>query len=116
MEPEPTDNSPYLPATSPAWVNYYKNAKATRRLGKGQHSAIQRATKRRRRQANLIFVASTALLVAVVAAFCAILGTDYAKSMNGPEGSLQPDSLRPNSLRPDSLRPDSLRPAGPGRG
>jgi hypothetical protein len=93
MEPEPTENSPYLPATSPAWANYYKQAKATRRLGKGQHTAIQRATKRRRRQANMIFVASTALLVAVIAAFCAILGTDYAKSMNGPEGSLRPEPL-----------------------
>jgi hypothetical protein len=89
MEPESTENSPYLPATSPAWAGYYKRAKATRRLGRGQHSAIQRDTKRRRRQANLIFIASTALLLAVVAAFCSILGTDYAKG----EGSQRIDSL-----------------------
>jgi hypothetical protein len=94
MEPEPTESSPYLPATSPAWANYYKQAKATRRLGKGQHSAIQRDTKRRRRQANMVFVASTALLLAVIAAFCAILGTEHAKPLGGPEGSLSPKSLR----------------------
>lgn len=97
MEPESTENSPYLPATSPAWANYYKQAKANRRLGKGQHSAIQRDTKRRRRQANMIFIASTVALVAVIAAFCAILGTDHAKPVGAPEGSLGPDPLRPAS-------------------
>ncbi len=91
MEPEPKDDSPYLPATSPAWVGYYKRAKETRRLGKGQYAAIQRDTKRRRRQANLVFLASTALLLAVVAAFCAILGTDYAKPTG--EGTLRLESL-----------------------
>jgi hypothetical protein len=99
MEPESTENSPYLPATSPAWAKYYKEAKATRRLGKGQHSAIQRDTKRRRRQANMIFVASTAALLAVIAAFCAILGTDHAKSMSGPEGSLRAPLLTARSSR-----------------
>jgi hypothetical protein len=83
MESEPTDSGPYMPASSPAWAQYYKRAKATRRLGKGQYAFIQRDSKRRRRQANLVLVASTALLVAVIAAFCAILGTDYA----GAEGS-----------------------------
>jgi hypothetical protein len=106
MEPEPTeispdispDISPYMDATSPGWIGYYKRAKATRRLGRGQHAAIQRATKRRRRQANLVFLASTALLLAVVAAFCAILGTDYAKPMNG-EGSRLVRPLRAADAR-----------------
>jgi hypothetical protein len=80
MESEPTERSPYLPATSPDWVQYYKRAKETRRLGKGQYSAIQRDTKRRRRQANLALVGSTALLLAVIAAFFAILGGDHAPS------------------------------------
>jgi hypothetical protein len=72
METEPTENPPYLPATSPNWVTYYKRAKNDRRLGKGQHSAIQRETKRRRRRANLVMLVSTVLLAAVVAAFCAL--------------------------------------------
>ena len=77
MESEPTERSPYMPATSPGWVQYYKRAKETRRLGKGQHARIQRDSKRRRRQANLVLLASTALLVAMIAAFCAILGPTY---------------------------------------
>lgn len=78
METEPTENSSYLPATSPAWAEYYKNAKATRRLGKGQHSRIQSETKRRRRHANLMILLSTVALLAVIAAFCALLGTRTA--------------------------------------
>lgn len=98
MESEPTEEiSPYLPATSPAWALYYKRAKATRRLGRGQHSAIQRDTKRRRRRANLIFLASTVLLLAVVAAFCSILGTDAMKITG--EGSHHLDSLRSADVR-----------------
>jgi hypothetical protein len=75
METEPTENSPYLPATSPHWAQYYKRAKQLRRLGKGQHASIQRDTKRRRRQANLMLLVSTAALALVVAAFYALLGT-----------------------------------------
>ena len=69
MDTEPTDNSPYLPATSPDWAAYYKRAKHDRRLGKGQHSSLQRETKRRRRQANLTVLISTALLAAVIVVF-----------------------------------------------
>jgi hypothetical protein len=100
MEPETKeispDVSPYMDATSPNWIGYYKRAKATRRLGRGQHAAIQRATKRRRRQANLVVLGTTALLLAVVAAFCAILGTDYAKPTG--EGSRRIE-LRPADAR-----------------
>jgi hypothetical protein len=84
LETEPTENPPYLPATSPAWAEYYRRAKETRRLGKGQHARIQSDTKRRRRYANLMILASTAALIAVIAAFCALLGTRTAAS---PEGS-----------------------------
>ena len=83
METERTENSPYLPATSPAWAQYYKKARATRRLGKGQHSRIQKETKRRRRHANLMILFSTVALLAVIAAFCALLGTRNA----APEGA-----------------------------
>jgi hypothetical protein len=72
METESPESSPYLPATSPHWATYYKRAKQDRRLGKGQHSLIQREAKRRRRRANLIMLLSTALLCAAVAAFCAL--------------------------------------------
>ena len=85
METEPSENSGHLPATSPAWVEYYRRAKETRRLGKGQHERIQLETKRRRRHANLVFIASTAALLAVIAAFCALLGTRSASP--APEGS-----------------------------
>ena len=83
MEPEPTENSTYLPATSPAWADYYKKAKVTRRLGKGEHRRIQSDAKRRRRQANVMLLVSTIALLAVVAAFCALLGTRNA----APEGN-----------------------------
>jgi hypothetical protein len=83
LETEPPENSAYLPATSPAWAEYYRRAKKTRRLGKGQHARIQSEAKRRRRRANLMILASTAALLAVVAAFCALLGTRSAV----PEGS-----------------------------
>jgi hypothetical protein len=83
LETEPTENSGYLPATSPAWVEYYRRARKTRRLGKGEHTRIQLETKRRRRLANLMFIASTAALLAVIAAFCALLGTRSAT----PEGN-----------------------------
>ena len=99
MEPERTE-SPYMPATSPEWADYYQRAKQTRRLGKNQHAAIKRASKRRVRQANLMLIVSTALLVAVVAAFCAILGTEHAPSSTG-EGSRR---LTPPSLSADGRR------------
>jgi hypothetical protein len=85
LETEPTENTGHLPATSPAWAEYYRRAKETRRLGKGQHARIQLETKRRRRRANLMILASTAALLAVIAAFCALLGTRSASP--APEGS-----------------------------
>jgi hypothetical protein len=84
MQPDPTENSPYLPASSPAWAQYYKRAKEARRIGKGQHSSIQRETKRRRRHEYVMVVVSTAALVAVIAAFCALLGT--SRQAGDPEG------------------------------
>jgi hypothetical protein len=75
METEQTENPAYLPATAPEWAAYYKRARESRRLGKGQHARIQLETKRRRRRANLMILASTAALLAVIAAFCALLGT-----------------------------------------
>ncbi len=84
METEPAEDSPYLPATSPSWAQYYKRARETRRLGRGQHTSIQRATKRRRRQANVMILVSTAALLAVIAAFCALLGTAREPEGNAP--------------------------------
>jgi hypothetical protein len=98
METEPTENEPsepYLPATSPAWAQYYKRAKETRRLGRGQHTRIQRDTKRRRRHANMMILVSTAALVAVIAAFCALLG-----SARGPE----PEGNAPSLLSAHARR------------
>jgi hypothetical protein len=86
METEPAEDSRYLPATSPSWAQYYKRARETRRLGKGQHTSIQRATKRRRRQANVMILVSTAALLAVIAAFCALLGGTQRE----PEGNAAP--------------------------
>jgi hypothetical protein len=63
-------------------VEYYRRAKKTRRLGKGQHARIRSESRRRRRRANLMIVASTAALVVIVAAFCALL---EARS-SAPEG------------------------------
>jgi hypothetical protein len=80
LETEPTENAGYLPATSPAWADYYSKAKETRRLGRGLHTRILRETKRRRRHANLVLIASTVALVAVIAAFCALLGTRTASA------------------------------------
>jgi hypothetical protein len=88
METEPTNNAVLSP-TDPQWAVYYKKAKATRRLGKGQHARFQTETKRRRRREYVIALASTALLVAVVAICVALLGGN-APSENGrwvPSGS-----------------------------
>jgi len=85
-ETEPAEDSPYLPATSPSWAQYYKRAKETRRLGRGQHTRIQRETKRRRRHANAMILLSTAALIAVIAAFCALLGGTQRE----PEGNAAP--------------------------
>jgi hypothetical protein len=84
LETEPTENPTYLPATAPERAAYYRRAKETRRLGRGQHARIQLEAKRRRRRANLMIVASTAALVAIVAAFCALFGTHAASA---PEGN-----------------------------
>ncbi len=88
METEPTEIPPYLPATSPVWAKYYKRAKETRRLGRGQHARIQRDTKRRRRHENMMILVSTAALLAVIAGFCALLGTSSKGSE--PEGDAAP--------------------------
>jgi len=84
METEPTETPAYLPATSPDWAQYYKRAKQTRRLGKGQHSRIQTETKRRRRQANLVFLGSIVFLLALVAVFYSLLGPSAADSNAAP--------------------------------
>ena len=84
MEADPNETPPYLPATSPDWVKYYQRIKGTRRLGKGMHARIQAETKRRRRHANVMMLVSTVALVAVIAAFCALLGTSKTPE---PEGS-----------------------------
>jgi hypothetical protein len=95
MDNEPTELSPYLPATSPEWAIYYRRAKQLRRLGKGQHARIQRETKRRRRQENMILVISTAALVAVIAAFWALLGTSPSSE---PGGTREPEGTRAAQL------------------
>lgn len=89
MESEPSENSPYLPATAPGWHAYYKKAKATRRLGRGQHARIQSEAKRRRRQANIIALASTALLIVVVV-ICAKLLGGTAPSQQDEHGRAMP--------------------------
>ena len=96
LETELAENSGYLPATSPAWVDYYRRAKETRRLGRGLHTRIQRDTKRRRRHANLAVIASTVALLAVIAAFCALLGTHTAPA---PEGNNAAPSRTANIRR-----------------
>jgi hypothetical protein len=75
METERSQSAAYLSPTAPEWADYYKRAKQLRRLGKGQHARIQSESKRRRRQANVMLVVSTGLLVAVVGAFFALLGS-----------------------------------------
>jgi hypothetical protein len=96
LETKPTENSAYLPATSPAWADYYRKAKETRRRGRGLHTRIQLETKRRRRHANLMLLASTVALVAVIAAFCALLGTRTAAA---PEGDNAAPSRTANIRR-----------------
>jgi hypothetical protein len=83
METDPNETPPYLPATSPDWAKYYKRIKGTRSLGKHQHARIQAETKRRRRHANVMMLVSTVALVAVIAAFCALLGTAKAPEPQG---------------------------------
>jgi hypothetical protein len=73
MEPERTEDSSYLPATSPAWAQYYKDASQRRRLGKGQHRRIQHETKRRRRRENVIMVVSTVLVFVMTGGFYLLL-------------------------------------------
>jgi hypothetical protein len=74
MDSEQSQGASYLSPTAPEWVDYYKRAKRIRRLGKGQHARIQSESKRRRRQANVMLFASTALLLGAIAGFCALLG------------------------------------------
>jgi hypothetical protein len=85
MEPEPTETPTYMPASSPSWAGYYRRAKETRRLGKGQYAHLQRETKQRRRHANLMILVSTVALAAVVAACYALLGASASPS---PEGGV----------------------------
>jgi hypothetical protein len=73
MEAEPTEESLHWPATSPRWAQYYARARETRRLGKDHNGRIRTELKRRRRQAQLMLLVSTAVLVAVIAAFIAVL-------------------------------------------
>jgi hypothetical protein len=94
LETEPTKNPAYLPATSPAWAEYYKKAKATRRLGKGQHARIHSESKRRRRRANLMILASTIALLVVIAVFCALLGRTDASEGNNAAPSRAADVRR----------------------
>jgi hypothetical protein len=61
-----------MPPTSPEWAAYYKRAKQTHRLGKGQHP--EKEAKRRRQRELIIALASTAVLVAVFAICAALLG------------------------------------------
>jgi hypothetical protein len=75
MEREQSQGASYLSPTAPEWADYYQRAKRIRRLGKGQHARIQRESKRRRRQANIMLFVSTALLLGAVAGFCALLGS-----------------------------------------
>lgn len=60
------------------------------------HSRIQHETKRRRRHANLMLLLSTAVLLAVIAAFCALLGTRNAapESRNDAAPSLSANTRR----------------------
>jgi hypothetical protein len=97
MESQSPQNAP-LPATAPEWAAYYKQAKATRRLGRGQHARIQTESKRRKRQANLIALASTALLVAIVAICAALLGNNAA-SVDEPHGGGAAAPSRPADVR-----------------
>jgi len=82
MEAEITRNSSHSPATSPLWAQYYQRARELRRLGRGQNARIKLEIKRRRRRSNIMIVASTAALIAVVGIFYAILGA----SSSEPEG------------------------------
>jgi hypothetical protein len=88
METEPKETPVYMEASSPGWALYYKRAKQTRRLGKGQYARLQLETKRRRRQANLMILVSTVALAAVIAAFYALLGGSTPPSSR--EGSATP--------------------------
>ena len=75
MEADITRNASHSPATSPQWADYYQRAKEQRKLGKGQHARIRNEMNRRRRREKLMLLAvSTAMLVAVVGIFYAILG------------------------------------------
>jgi hypothetical protein len=87
---EHIDSSAHLPATSPEWAMYYKRARETRRLGRGQHRRIQRESVRRRRHANVMIVISTAALVAVFGLCYALLGPSGGE----PEGRAAPGLSR----------------------
>ncbi|HVZ75068.1 MAG TPA: hypothetical protein VHJ20_21950 [Polyangia bacterium] len=75
MDVEQTEIPTYMEPTAPEWAIYYKRAKKYRRFGKDQHARIKDETKRRRRKANVMLIVSTAVLLAVVFGFCALLGT-----------------------------------------
>jgi hypothetical protein len=74
METEPTEKSPYLPPTAPEWAQYYRRAKELRRFGRGQYHNIRGEIARRRRQANVMIIISTAALVAIFALCYSVLG------------------------------------------
>jgi hypothetical protein len=70
---EPASHAVHLPATSPAWAEYYRRAKKNRRLAHGQHRQIQRETKRRRLRENIVMLGSTAAVGGLMALFYALL-------------------------------------------
>jgi hypothetical protein len=83
LDTETTRLSARLSPTSPDWAVYYKRAKETRRLGKGQN--IRAESKRRRRKEYLFILASTAALAAIIAVCLSVLSAS-----GEPEGNAAP--------------------------
>jgi hypothetical protein len=73
METEQTEDSSYLPATSPRWAEYYQEAKRRRRLGRGEHKRIQTETKRRRVRERIFILVSSVFLGGMVLGFYELL-------------------------------------------
>jgi hypothetical protein len=70
MATEQTEYPQYMSPTAPGWVAYYERARKTRH---GQTDRFHADAKRRRLHANAVAIASTAVLVALVAIFAALL-------------------------------------------
>jgi hypothetical protein len=90
MDTDRSESAAYLSPTAPEWAQYYKRAKATRRLGRNQHKRIERESAQRRRRANIMILVSTAALVAVVAVCYVVLGSTGLD----PEGRAAPSLVR----------------------